>query len=112
MPRAPKGRQTCGSAAPSGLGCIDRRLPGACAPGYSRTPLRGWRTPRSRPVIDVLDVADLVLHDVLLAALDLLAHQLAEQVLGRLRVVERHPQQRPLGRVERGLPQLVRVHLA
>src|SRR5580693_6297393 len=46
------------------------------------------------------------------ARLDVLAHQHAEQLVGLGRVVEGHLEQDPPGRVHRGLPQLVRVHLA
>ena len=52
-PRAPKGRKECADSAgrskapfaPSGLGISTASLPGAYAPGYHLSPLRGWPVP-------------------------------------------------------------------
>src|SRR5215204_6760746 len=57
---------------------------------------------------DVLGVAD----DETPPRLDVLAHQDAEQLVRRCRVVEGDLQQHPGGRVHGGFPQLLRVHLA
>src|SRR3954467_15716905 len=66
----------------------------------------------SRPVVDrVLDV-DPLLEDKVPPLLHLLAHQRPEQVVRLLGIDEGYPQQDPLLRVERRLPQLLRVHLA
>src|SRR5690349_16767226 len=46
------------------------------------------------------------------ARLDVLAHQDREQLVGGSGVVERHLTQHPDGRIHRGLPQLLGVHLA
>src|SRR3954453_6416749 len=57
---------------------------------------------------DVFGVAD----DEGPPGLDVLAHQHAEQLVRGGRVVEGDQPQDPVGRVHRGLPQLLGVHLA
>lgn len=45
-PKAPEGRQERNTPfAPPGLRDRSSRLPGARAPGYSLSPLRGWKYP-------------------------------------------------------------------
>src|SRR6266545_457014 len=67
--------------------------------------------PYRRSNIEVLDV-ERVVFDELAARLDLVAHQGGEhQVRGRV-IFRLDLQERPLGRIHRGLPQRVRVHLA
>jgi hypothetical protein len=62
-------------------------------------------------VVDVLDV-ERVLLNVAAAFLDFLAHEHAEQRLGRRPVLHVNAHQRTTLRVERGVPQLNAVHLA
>src|SRR4026209_2236653 len=57
---------------------------------------------------DVLRVAD----DEAPSRLDVFSHEDAEQLVGCCRVVESHLEEQPGGRVHRGLPQLLGVHLA
>src|SRR2546430_10980472 len=61
--------------------------------------------------IQVLDVLGVRLDEVL-ALLDVRAHEDREQAIGRGGVLDVHPEQRARLRVHRGLPQLLRVHLA
>src|SRR6266478_5497906 len=61
--------------------------------------------------VEVADV-ERVLLDELAARLDLVAHQLLEHLLSVLLRTDLHAQHRARLRIHRGLPQLLRVHLA
>jgi hypothetical protein len=65
----------------------------------------------SRQIVEEADVLGVAL-DERAALLDVLAHEHAEQLVGRGCVVDRGLQQHPALRVHRGLPQLARRHLA
>src|ERR1700719_4941049 len=82
----------------------------------SRNPyLKRWKqlTPGGPAASDVQEPDVLgVAGDERAAGLDVLAHQHAEQLIGLGRVIQGHLQQDPAGRVHRGFPQLVGVHLA
>src|SRR3954451_5908401 len=56
--------------------------------------------------------AERIILDEFAARLDHIAHQLGEDVVGLVDLLDLHLQQRALVDVERGLPELVRVHLA
>src|SRR5262245_7531574 len=55
--------------------------------GVARYAASGYAIFTSRPVVDVLGVGELLVEDELAATLDILAHQPAELLLGRHRVV-------------------------
>src|SRR5215218_5133079 len=61
--------------------------------------------------VEIGDAQSIVL-DELAAGLDDVAHQAREDLVGDVRLGDLDPQQRTVRRVERGLPQLLRVHLA
>src|SRR3712207_8219443 len=65
---------------------------------------------RSKLRIQVLDLARVLL-DKGLARLNLVAHERREQLVGGRRRLYGHLQERPVLRVHRRLPELVRVHL-
>src|ERR671911_1624895 len=87
--------------------------------GSTRSPPAGGRTSVTRVPFpgpagsdveeaDVLGVAD----DEAPPRLDVLTHEDAEQLVRRCSVVQGHLEQDPGGRVHRGLPQLLGIHLA
>src|SRR5215208_284209 len=72
-----------------------------------------YRRPRNRPSrlrIQVLDLAGVRL-DEPLSRLDLVAHEVREELVGDRRRIDSDLQERPVLRVHSRLPQLVRVHL-
>src|SRR5260370_21749724 len=62
-------------------------------------------------VVDVLDLQGVLLDEVA-ARLNFFTHERAEHLLRRERIVELNAQQRPPGRVERCVPELLAVHFA
>src|SRR5215203_1128508 len=66
--------------------------------------------PTLRLRIQVLHLAGVLL-DKSLARLDLVAHERREQLVGDRRGLDRDLQERPVLRVHRSIPELVRVHL-
>src|SRR6185503_3327987 len=71
------------------------------------------RLPRMGPTLDV-EVPDVqrVLVDEVAARIDGVTHQHREDLVGLDRVLDLHLPQDPLRGIHRGLPELVRVHLA
>src|SRR5204862_4059599 len=70
--------------------------------------------PRARKALplDVEGRLVCVRHDPLLSALDLVAHELVEHQVRLLRILERDAPERPRGRVECRVPELLGVYLA
>src|SRR5438132_8352360 len=116
----------CSSASPATQSLSYRRLQSTPWHPSSRRALRlitpqltisafcraGQAVSRSRPmIINLLHLQRMLLNKVP-PRLDLFAHQRAEHLVGLEGVVELDLQHRPLGGVERRLPELVGVHLA
>src|SRR2546430_16916680 len=70
--------------------------------------------PRARKALplDVEGRLVRVRHDPLLSTLDLVAHELVENEVRLLRILERDAPERPRGWVEGRVPELLSVHLA
>src|SRR5215207_3468393 len=72
--------------------------------------LWGRMFPEKVSSIQVLHLSGVLL-DEPLSWLDLVAHEIREQLVGDRRRLDRDLQERPVLRVHRRLPELVRVHL-
>src|SRR5215210_4361682 len=70
----------------------------------------GRMFPEKVSSIQVLHLSGVLLYEGL-ARLDLVAHERREELVGDRRGLDRYLQERPVLRVHRGIPELVRVHL-